>query len=142
MRASANVPRITVPVNGFLVLGTLLLTGEERTTYSQPIVPRSPFNPRRPIESPGAWELVARTSRLRLSPVIFTPGANQLADPATNSPGATELTVGSNWYLTAWVRVQFNWERSWFDQPVRLGPGPQGLLTGQNALLTRFQVIF
>src|SRR5262249_24601537 len=64
MRASATGPRITVPVNGFFVLATLLLTGEERTTYSQPIVPRSPFNPRRPIESPGAWEFVARTSRL------------------------------------------------------------------------------
>jgi hypothetical protein len=38
--------------------------------------------------------------------------------------------------------MQFNWEHAWFDTPVRLGPGPQGLLNHQDSLLTRFQVIF
>jgi hypothetical protein len=38
--------------------------------------------------------------------------------------------------------MQFNWEHAWFDDPVRLGPGPQGLLKHQDSLLTRFQVIF
>jgi hypothetical protein len=66
----------------------------------------------------------------------------QLADPNRFSPGATEMTLGFNWYLNAWVRMQFNWEHAWFDDPVRLGPGPQGLLKHQDSLLTRFQVIF
>lgn len=142
-RATPAAARRDVPINGYYVLLTLLLTGEERTTYSQPITPLRPFDARCPLHAPGAWELVARTSRLRLSSTIFTPGVNnQLVDPANNSSGATELTIGFNWYLNRWVRMQFNWEHDWFDQPVRLGPSPAGLLSSQNTLLTRFQVIF
>jgi phosphate-selective porin len=129
-------------MSGFYVLVTILLTGEERTTYSQAIKPVRDFDLRHPVASPGAWELVFRTSRLDLSPIVFAPGAVRLADPATNSDGATEFTFGFNWYLNAWVRMQFNWERAWFEQPVRLGPGPAGLLGHQDTLLTRFQVIF
>ena len=66
----------------------------------------------------------------------------RLADPTRYTRGVTETTFGFNWYLNAWVRMQFNWEHAWFDDPVRLGPGPQGLLKHQDSLLTRFQVIF
>ena len=72
----------------------------------------------------------------------FAPGAANLADPTRYSPAATELTLGFNWYLNKWVRTQFNWEHSWFTHPVRLGPGPDGLLRHDDALMARFQVIF
>jgi hypothetical protein len=65
-----------------------------------------------------------------------------LADPSRFSRGATEMTLGFNWYLNAWARVQFNWEHAWFDEPVRLGPGVGGLLKHQDSLLSRFQIIF
>jgi phosphate-selective porin OprO/OprP len=139
---SATGPVVEIPESGFYVLATLLLTGEERTTYSQAVTPRHDFDPCYPVSSPGAWELVMRTSRLVQSARVFAPGVFRLADPAANSAGATELTTGFNWYLNAWVRVQCNWERAWFDQPVRLAPGPAGLHGYQDTLMTRFQVIF
>jgi phosphate-selective porin OprO and OprP len=81
-------------------------------------------------------------SRLEVGSAVFAPGPAGLADPALSSSGATELTLGFNWYLNEWVRVQLNWEHAWFDDPVRLGPGPQGLFRTHDAALARFQVIF
>jgi phosphate-selective porin OprO/OprP len=134
--------QVEVPSNGFYVMTTLLLTGEERTGYSQAIAPRRAFDPRYPFANPGAWELVGRVSRLKLSDVVFNPGPMQLADPARFSSGATEMTLGFNWYFNRFVRMQFNWEHSWFDSPVQLGNGAAGLLGHQDAIGTRFQIIF
>jgi len=140
--------RVDVPFDGFYFMATYLLTGEERTTYSAPVVPERPYELLHPFAGPGAWELVGRVSRLVMGDDVFQPfrvgpGTTlRLANPTLWSPGATEMTLGFNWYLNAWVRMQFNWEHAWFDDPVRLGPGPQGLLKHQDSLLTRFQVIF
>jgi phosphate-selective porin OprO/OprP len=134
--------REDVSIEGFYFLATWLITGEERTTYSAPVVPLRSFDPYHPISCPGAWELVVRTSRLRFDQGIFTPGPGQLATPVGNSHGATELTTGFNWYLNPYVRVQFNWEHSWFDDPVQFSSGATGLHREANALMTRFQIIF
>jgi phosphate-selective porin OprO/OprP len=131
-----------VPTQGFYVLTTLLLTGESRTKYSEPIKPLTNFDLRHPLSAPGAWELVGRASRLQVDSRIFAPGALRLADPSRNADGATEMTLGFNWYLNPWVRTQFNWEHSWFDQGVQLGVGPNKVFTQQDALIARFQVIF
>jgi phosphate-selective porin OprO/OprP len=134
--------RVPVIANGYYLLATLLLTGERRTGYSQAISPVRPFDLRSPLAHPGAWELVARVSRLQLASDVYLGPPLQLANPATTSNGATEMTLGFNWYLNRQVRLQFNWERSWFDRGVQLGPGPAGLLGHQDAIGTRFQVIF
>jgi phosphate-selective porin OprO/OprP len=140
--------RVDLPFDGYYFMLTYLLTGEERTTYSMPIAPLRPYEPLHPFAGPGAWELVARMSRLVMGDEVFKafPAGGgtvvRLANPVGNSPGATELTLGFNWYLNAWVRAQFNWEHAWFDDPVRLAPGPQGLLAHQDSLIMRFQVIF
>ena len=133
---------VDVPMNGFYVMGTYLITGEERTSYSQAIVPRANFDPCHPFSCPGAWEAVARVSHLELGEEVFAPGMARLADPTRFAKGATELTLGFNWYFNPWVRAQFNWEHSWFESAVRLGSGSTGLLNSQDALLTRLQVIF
>jgi phosphate-selective porin OprO/OprP len=139
---------LEVPFEGYYFMTTLLLTGEERTTYSAPVAPLRPFDICHPVASPGAWELVARVSRLRVGDEVFEPiptGRNtfvRLADPTRNSDRAVEMTLGFNWYLNEWVRMQFNWEHAWFHEGVRLGPGPDGLLRHQDTLLTRFQIIF
>lgn len=130
---------VRVPIEGLYFLGTYLITGEERTTYSEAVVPRRNFDPRHPLSCPGAWELVARVSRLEVNSRVFAPGPLRLADPLASSPAATEMSLGFNWYLNAWVRLQFNWEHAWFDSNVRLGGLPFG---HQDSLLTRFQVIF
>ncbi len=140
--APGAAPVINLPFDSYYVLVTWLLTGEERTTYSKAVAPLRPFDPKAPLGSPGAWEAVFRISRLGIGSQAFAPGIGRLADPTVSSPGASEVTVGMNWYLNKWVRTQFNWEHDWFDRPVRLGPGPAGLIVIQNTLLARLQVIF
>jgi phosphate-selective porin OprO and OprP len=146
LRPSGSGPtfpyRSNVPTQGYYVMATYLLTGEERTTYSAIVDPRMPFDPRNPWQAPGAWELVSQVSRLNVDPEIFTLSKANLADPTKYSHAATEMTLGFNWYFNALVRMQFNWERAWFDSPVQLGTGPQGRLKFQDTLLTRFQIIF
>jgi phosphate-selective porin OprO and OprP len=117
------------------------LTGETRTTWSEQVIPRHNFDPHCPVSCPGAWELVGRVSRLDVGNV-FNPGAAQLVNPAKNSNEAMEVTVGFNWYLNAWVRMQFNYEHDMFGQPVLLGSAPINELNSQDSLFTRFQVIF
>lgn len=133
-----------VPFTGYFVMATLLLTGETRKTYSQAIDPIHPFNPFCPCASPGAWELVARVSKLNLGDEVFSKNpVAQLANPATNSDEATEMTLGFNWYLTKFVRVQFNYAHDWFGQPVLEGTNPAvNKIQHQDSLSTRFQIIF
>lgn len=133
---------VLVPWNGFLVFGSWLLTGEERTGFSQQVKPLRPFDPRMPLAAPGAWEIALRVSRMQIGDFIFAPGAGQLADPFTESPGATELLVGMNWYLNAWIRMQINWERLWFDRPVQQGATAANRIGHQDAVLLRMQVTF
>jgi phosphate-selective porin OprO and OprP len=133
---------VDVPFEGFYFMATYLLTCEQRTTYSQAIDPLRPFDPRPGQFGPGAWELVGRVSRIRLGSQVFAPGNQRLANPALYSDGATELTLGCNWYLNKWVRTQFNWEHAWFDQPVRLGPTSADRFSIVNTLMARLQIMF
>jgi phosphate-selective porin OprO/OprP len=133
--------RVTVPFTGGYVMMTYLLTGEERTTYSQPITPLRPFDPLHPFSNPGAWELVVRASHLDVGSQVFAPGAVRLADPTRWTDNCSELTVGFNWYLNSLVRMQFNYEHGWFGNPVLLGT-PNAFFRSSNALLTRMQIIF
>lgn len=133
---------IDVPFDGFYTMATYLLTGETRTTYSVGIDPLEPFDPRPGQFGIGAWELVGRVSRLRLGDDVFGPRPGRLADPARFSNSATELTLGFNWYLNRWVRMQFNWEHAWFGRPVQLGPGPGRLIKQEDTLQTRLQIVF
>lgn len=133
---------INVPFEGYYVQATYLLTGEQRTSYSQAIDPKRPFDPHKNTFGPGAWELAARVSRLQLGDVVFAPGAARLADPNAVSNTATELTVGFTWYMNKWVRSQFNYEHTWFGREVRLGPGPQGLFRDHDSFQARLQFIF
>jgi phosphate-selective porin OprO and OprP len=133
---------VNVPFEGYYFMATYLVTGESRTTYSAPVVPLRAFDPMHPLSNPGAWELVGQFSQLDVGSVVFAPGAARLADPTKNAREASELTLGFNWYLNAWVRMQFNWEHARFSSPVPLAPGASGMLRGQDTLLTRLQVIF
>jgi phosphate-selective porin OprO and OprP len=133
---------VNVPFEGYYFMATGLLTGESRTTYSAPVVPLRPYEPLHPLSNPGAWELVARYSRLDVGSVVFAPGAARLADPTKYARDASELTLGFNWYLNAWVRMQFNYEHARFSTPVQLAPGSAGRLNGQDTILARMQVIF
>ena len=140
--SAPNGAVVDVPCEGFYLMASYLLTGEQRTGYSQAIEPLLPFDPRPGRFGPGAWELVGRVSRVHLSGDVFASGSRRLADPTRYSNGATELTLGFNWYLNKWVRTQFNWERAWFDQPVRLGPAPTNRYSIEDSLMARLQIMF
>jgi phosphate-selective porin OprO and OprP len=132
-----------VPFRGYMFLSTLFLTGETRTTYSEQIFPIHNFNPCSPCSCPGAWELVARVSHLDVGDNVFSPGAAALANPATNANVATEYTLGFNWYLNGFFRMQFNYEHDMFNRSVLLGPSvANNELRSQDSLFTRFQIIF
>ncbi|HEX3147757.1 MAG TPA: porin [Gemmataceae bacterium] len=141
--AAKKLPATVVDVRyrGGYAMGTLLLTGETRTTYSQAIMPLAPFDPREGCYGPGAWELVGRVSWLDLSandPAAF----GRLMDPLRSATRATELTVGFNWYLNGWVRLLFNYEHAQFNNGVRLGTTNANKLDHQNTFMGRFQIIF
>ena len=142
LAAAAKAKVQNVPFNGWVLFGSVLLTGETRTAYSEQLAPLAPFDPHCPFKNPGAWEFVVRVSQLNTGTQVFQTGANQLADPTKYANDATEYMIGFNWYLNAWVRVQFNAEHDHFDNPVLLGAAKTGLLPNQNSLFTRLQIIF
>jgi phosphate-selective porin OprO/OprP len=140
--AAAHSPLVDVPFDGFYFLATYLLTGEQRTDYSQQIEPLRPFDPCRPGACPGAWELLCRVDRMAVGESAFEAGlASDTGTTNRSSNEATEVTVGLNWYLTKWVRAQLNYEHANFASPVQIGNAPRPF-SSEDALYTRFQVIF
>jgi phosphate-selective porin OprO and OprP len=139
-RGGFRAADVELNARGFYVLVTCLLTGEERTSVSQAIIPLSPFEPHAGHYGLGAWELLGRVSRLEFD--SDDPAAIRLVDPARSAGRATEFLAGVNWYLNPFVRFQFSWEYARFSNRVRLGPGPAGLLDHQNSFIIRTQIIF
>ena len=103
-----------------------------------------------PFSAPAAWELVVPRSLSGWKSGTkrsHTGTRYSLASTTTvSSSGATlELTTGFNWYLNKWVRLQFNWEHAWFDNPTNFGAPTATAPTKsqhQDSLLTRLQFIF
>ncbi len=150
--SKAAAPLVDVQFEGFYFLTSYLLTGEERTDYSQQIDPLHPFDPASPLASPGAWEFVARAERMEVGESAFAGGlASDRKTPANGSinnalnnasaHAAVVTTSGFNWYLNKWVRAQCNWEHAEFDGKVKIGNTPVPF-SKEDALYTRFQVIF
>jgi phosphate-selective porin OprO/OprP len=143
LQLSATKPIVDVPTNGYYVMATYLLTGEQRYDYTQQIDPIHPFDPNCPFQSSGAWEAVLRFERLAVGHEAFTAGLATDTAGSNNrsSPECSETTLGLNWYLNKWVRAQLNWEHANFDSPVKIGNAPKGF-TVEDALYCRFQIIF
>ena len=140
-----------MPLTGYDIFATLLLTGETRTSYTQPLKIIHPFDPFNLSSGYGAVEIGASVSRVGYDPSVFEPfniGTAKapvdvrLANPTGNSSGATELTLGLNWYWNRYFKMQFNYEHDFFDQPVQLGPLPQNLVKFNDALLARVALVY
>jgi hypothetical protein len=110
---------ILVPYEGGSVALTFFLTGEEIVTRKE-VEPLRPFDLRDPLNNPGAIELYTRVSYLNAGRVATSSG---LVDPKMWSRNATVIDTGSNWYLTRFVRVFFDWQLGEFGSPVSLGAG-------------------
>src|SRR5208282_5025226 len=94
--------------DGYFAQASYLLTGED-ASYGW-IKPYRPFDPRNGRW--GGWELAARLSNLATDSRQFKLG---FADPSVSAKTATEYALGVNWYLSANIKWQFDYARTFFD---------------------------
>ena len=114
----------TVGFSGVSAQVGWILTGEHRP-YNRSngvlgrIVPDAPFG----ADGRGAWEVAARWSMIDLNDADIRGG--RLHD----------LTLGLNWYLNKYTKMQFNYVRASLD-------GPAGSDSLANLAVVRAQVDF
>jgi len=110
-----------------------VLTGEDASFAN--LVPRHPFS--WTDGSWGAWQVVARYSRLKLDDDTFP----LFAAPATNADEAAAVGLGVNWYLSGTVRTSLDYFQTHFDTPA-VSSSSQILRQDEKALISRFQLSF
>jgi phosphate-selective porin OprO and OprP len=86
-----------------------LITGED-ASYGA-VKPKAAFNPN--ASGWGAWELVARFSKMNIDDDAFI-GATPLAAIASSAKSASAWGVGVNWYLNNYMRVALDYEDTSF----------------------------
>jgi phosphate-selective porin OprO/OprP len=107
--------RIEVPLAGWSAAVTYFLTGEQITRRVYLLEPRRPFGFYNGRLNPGAIEAYFRFSNLQLGDQVFTGGVANGADWA-NRVSTTD--TGINWYLNHYVRMYFDWQHAFYNQPV------------------------
>ena len=93
------------------VEASYFLTGEENSFKPSSLIrvnPRHPFHLGEP--GWGAFELVGRVEQIKLDSLAFPNYAT-----AASARGATSWGVGLNWYLNANVKLNFDYETTWFQ---------------------------
>ena len=128
--------RTRVGVDSFYVQAGYLLTGETRSSVGI-VKPLHPFDPRKGMRGPGAWELVSRVQYMDISNNVFTSG---LVDPNNSANRLWATDLGFNWHMTQYMKVYFEWEHSDFNQPVVFAPGRRQLTS--DMFLLRLQLFF
>jgi phosphate-selective porin OprO/OprP len=109
----------TLSVDAYYALTTLVITGESRDTYAQFVDPRDPLDPFTGHVGPGAFELILRTSGLRVS----GDASSVLASSTATTTGAYEVSVGLNWYASRRMWIQLDYEHAFWLAPIVLGQG-------------------
>lgn len=97
----------TVDNHAWGVTASYVLTGEP--TSDRGVRPRAPFDPA--AGQWGALQLAARFAQITLDDDIFAAGLAAVG--ATR--GATQLSIGVNWFLNNLVKVYGTYERFTFD---------------------------
>lgn len=94
-------------------------------------------NPKRPFDLEantwGAFEIVARISRLEIDDAAFPLFAN----PASAASAAESIGAGVNWWFNRNIKVMLDYERTEFE-----GGAATGDREDENVLFSRFQVSF
>ncbi|MDX2193656.1 MAG: porin [Gemmatimonadales bacterium] len=98
------------------------LTGEPSS--GNLITPAKPFDP--DAGQWGAFQLVARISRLSLDPAAFPV----FADPATQARAATAWAAGLNWYVTRLTKALVYYEQTRFTGGLPGGDRPDERVVG------------
>jgi phosphate-selective porin OprO/OprP len=134
--SSNTVQRTGVPVQSFYVEAGYLLTGETRSNVGI-VKPLQPFDLRKGIRGPGAWELVGRVEYMDIGNQVFTAG---LSDPNNWANRMWITDAGFNWHLTQYLKLYFDWQHAEFNQPILFAPGRRQLTA--DTFIVRLQLFF
>jgi phosphate-selective porin OprO/OprP len=104
--------------NAWQVAASYVLTGEKKSFGS--IVPGRGLESRM-VKGLGAWEVVGRYTGLNVDPSVFADG---FADRTKSAESARAWTVGLNWYLNYFSRVELNYEQTHFQGGNLIGNRP------------------
>ena len=124
-------------VDGGYVSVSYILTGEHQPfkngKYGR-ITPRENFDPRKGTW--GALQLVARYETLSIDDDLLKMG---YADAAKYTDDANGFTVGVNWYLNEMVRLMLDYNRTEFDDNIKVGGRK---IDNEDVVLGRVQFVF
>lgn len=135
IRIRQEVNEATVHLTGGYVQASYVLTGEgkswkgERVRIWKGVKPERPF-----LKDPdlGAWQVVARWSRLALD--------DELSPFVTNFPDRIDsYTLGVNWYANEFVKIKLNYLRTVYEEKITIGGRRHD---NEDALIVQFQVMF
>ena len=104
--------------NAWQVAASYVLTGEKKSFGS--VVPGRGLESRM-VKGLGAWEVVGRYTGLNVDPSVFADG---FAEGTKSAGAARAWTVGLNWYLNYFSRVEFNYEQTQFQGGNLIGNRP------------------
>ena len=107
----------SVTIDGWVVSGSWLLTGEEKPR-NKTVVPKNPFDPRK--RTWGAWEAVARYEQFHADRDLFKQGF------LTGTNQADSTTVGVNCYLNRHMKALLDFQATQFRDPVTLNASTVG----------------
>jgi phosphate-selective porin OprO/OprP len=135
MQIREEVNGSTVSFKGGYLQASYVLTGEGKAWKGEGIRHWKGVTPARPfLRDPdlGAWQLVARWSRLLLD--------DDLAPFVSNFPERIDsYTFGVNWYANDFVKVKVNYLRTVYEENIVLAGHTRD---NEDALLFQFQLMF
>lgn len=141
---STNVPgspSAIVPMDAFYALTSFVLTGEHRSSYAEFIHPKRPVTLDHGWHGTGAFELLFRTSGMKIGDVVFDERYG-LAEEGQVTNRVNEISVGLDWYLSRWIWVMGNFEHAWFGDRLPLGGKGGAMLGSQQSLGLRTTVMW
>ncbi len=110
-----NSHRTAVPLTGWSVTASYFVTGEQITRRVYLTEPRRPFGYYNGRLNPGAIEVYSRFANFQLGDQVFSGG---FANPAYWANRVSTTDTGINWYLNPYVRLYFDWQHAFYNQPV------------------------
>jgi phosphate-selective porin OprO and OprP len=135
MRIRQEVNESTVDLTGGYVQASYILTGEAKSWKGERVRIWKGVKPQRPfLKDPdlGAWQLVARWSRLNVD--------SDLTPFVTNNPRRIDtFTFGVNWYANEFVKVKVNYVRTVYGEDVTISGKTRD---NEDALIVQVQFMF
>ncbi|HEX7899614.1 MAG TPA: porin [Planctomycetota bacterium] len=135
IRVREELNETTVHFTGGYVQASYVLTGEGKAWKGDRVRAWKGVNPARPfLKDPdlGAWQLVARFSRLALD--------DALAPFVTSFPDRIDsVTFGVTWYANEFVKVKANYLRTVYEEPIVVSGKRHD---NEDTLIVQFQVMF